>query len=97
MVEEESKEEAVKQLVSLAQSGERRPSVKHNVGFENITRKEVSSSKKAKGKDTDTSDSAKTSEEALFDFAREVGATNVFHLLAEMFNKPLPIEDIILH
>ena len=32
----------------------------------------------------------------MFDFASEAGATSVFHLLAEMFNKPLPIEDIIL-
>ena len=85
MVEEDSEEEAVNQLISLAQSAERRPSVKHNVDFESRTGKEGSSSKKAKGKARELSESAKTSDEVLFDFASEAGATSVFHLLAEMF------------
>ena len=35
MVEEDSEEEAVNQLIFLARSAERRPSVKYNVDFEN--------------------------------------------------------------
>lgn len=87
--------DALENLITLARSAARKPSVKLNVDFSDVKGKEVST-RKTKGKPTDPmEDPTLKCDEELFDFACEASASSVFHVLADMFNKPLPLKDLL--